>query len=45
MAPGVVAVITSRVNDKFVGVGEDGGNMQELDELGTTLWAKAASGL
>lgn len=24
VAPGVVAVITSRVNDKFLGVGEDG---------------------
>lgn len=25
MAPGVVAVITSRVNDKFIGIDKDGG--------------------
>lgn len=42
VAPGVVAVITSRVNDTFLGVGEDGeGTMQGL---GTTFWGKADLG-
>lgn len=43
MAPGVVAAITSRVNDKFIGLGKDGGKRGGSVLLGDiALWSERA---